>query len=79
MTTDAGGNSHTDVMLTCRACEQAGVRTTVIVAEMETRVPLLSVGEAVMQMEVPAEPGVRYLGFLSEQDKWGALAGAVTG
>jgi glycosyltransferase involved in cell wall biosynthesis len=28
------------------------------------------------QMEVPAEPGVRYLGFLSEQDKWGALAGA---
>ena len=34
VTTDAGGNSHTDVMLTCRACEQAGVRTTVIVAEM---------------------------------------------
>jgi len=28
------------------------------------------------QMEVPAEPGVRYVGFLSEQDKWGALAGA---
>ncbi|MGH3030243.1 MAG: glycine/sarcosine/betaine reductase component B subunit [Gaiellaceae bacterium] len=34
LTTDAGGNSHTDVMLTCRACERAGVRTTVIVAEM---------------------------------------------
>jgi glycosyltransferase involved in cell wall biosynthesis len=28
------------------------------------------------QMEVPPEPGVRYLGFLSEEDKWGALAGA---
>jgi glycosyltransferase involved in cell wall biosynthesis len=26
------------------------------------------------QMEVPEEPGVRYLGFLSEEDKWGALA-----
>jgi glycine reductase complex component B subunit alpha and beta len=34
VTTDAGGNSHTDVMLTCRACERTGVRTTVIVAEM---------------------------------------------
>ena len=34
ITTDAGGNSHTDVMLTCRACERAGVRTAVIVAEM---------------------------------------------
>jgi hypothetical protein len=34
VTTDAGGNSHTDTMLTCRACERAGVRTTVIVAEM---------------------------------------------
>lgn len=34
VTTDGGGNSHTDVMLTCRTCEQAGVRTTVIVAEM---------------------------------------------
>jgi hypothetical protein len=33
ITTDAGGNSHTDVMLTCRACEQAGIRTTVILAE----------------------------------------------
>ncbi len=28
------------------------------------------------QMVVPEEPGVRYLGFLSEEDKWGALAGA---
>ena len=27
VTTDAGGNSHTDVMLTVRACEQAGIRT----------------------------------------------------
>ncbi|MGH3047850.1 MAG: glycine/sarcosine/betaine reductase component B subunit, partial [Gaiellaceae bacterium] len=34
LATDAGGNSHTDVMLTCRACERAGIRTTVIVAEM---------------------------------------------
>jgi glycine reductase complex component B subunit alpha and beta len=34
VTTDAGGNSHTDVMLTVRACEQAGIRTTAIVAEM---------------------------------------------
>jgi glycine reductase complex component B subunit alpha and beta len=34
VTTDAGGNSHTDVMLTVRACERAGVRTAAIVAEM---------------------------------------------
>lgn len=33
VTTDAGGNSHTDTMLTCRACERAGIRTAVIVAE----------------------------------------------
>jgi glycine reductase len=33
ITTDAGGNSHTDVMLTCRACEEAGIKTTVILAE----------------------------------------------
>ena len=33
ITTDAGGNSHTDVMLTCRACEQAAIRTTVVLAE----------------------------------------------
>jgi hypothetical protein len=33
VTTDAGGNSHTDVMLTCRACEQLGIRTTVVLAE----------------------------------------------
>ena len=33
ITTDAGGNSHTDVMLTCRVCEQAGIRTTVVLAE----------------------------------------------
>jgi glycine reductase complex component B subunit alpha and beta len=34
ITTDGGGNSHTDTMLTCRACEGAGIRTAVIVAEM---------------------------------------------
>jgi glycine reductase len=34
VTTDAGGNSHTDTMLTVRACEEAGVRVTAIVAEM---------------------------------------------
>jgi len=34
VTTDAGGNSHTDTMLTVRACEQAGIRTVAIVAEM---------------------------------------------
>jgi glycine reductase len=33
VTTDAGGNSHTDTMLTVRACERAGIRTAVIVAE----------------------------------------------
>jgi glycine reductase complex component B subunit alpha and beta len=33
ITTDAGGNSHTDVMLTCRACEEAGIRTTLVLAE----------------------------------------------
>ena len=33
VTTDAGGNSHTDTMLTCRACERAGIRTVVIVSE----------------------------------------------
>lgn len=34
LTTDGGGNSHTDTMLTVRACEQLGIRTTVIIAEM---------------------------------------------
>jgi glycine reductase complex component B subunit alpha and beta len=34
ITADAAGNSHTDVMLTCRACEAAGIRTTVVLAEM---------------------------------------------
>ncbi|MEO8289928.1 MAG: glycine/sarcosine/betaine reductase component B subunit [Gaiellaceae bacterium] len=33
ITTDGGGNSHTDVMLTCRVCERAGIRTTVVLAE----------------------------------------------
>jgi glycine/sarcosine/betaine reductase component B subunit len=43
--TDAGGNSHTDTMLTCRACEQAGVRTAVIVSEetdLEATEPILT-------------------------------------
>lgn len=34
VTTDAGGNSHTDAMLTVRGCEEAGIKTTAIVAEM---------------------------------------------
>ena len=34
VTTDAGGNSHTDTMLTVRACEAAGIRTVALVAEM---------------------------------------------
>jgi Glycine/sarcosine/betaine reductase component B subunits len=45
ITTDAGGNSHTDTMLTCRACEQAGIRTAVIVAEetdLDTTEPVLT-------------------------------------
>jgi hypothetical protein len=45
ITTDAGGNSHTDTMLTCRACEQAGVRTAVIVSEetdLEATEPILT-------------------------------------
>ena len=32
-TTFAGGNSHTDTMLTVRACESLGIRTTAIVSE----------------------------------------------
>jgi sarcosine reductase len=45
ITTDAGGNSHTDTMLTCRACEQAGVRTAVIISEetdLEATEPILT-------------------------------------
>jgi glycine reductase complex component B subunit alpha and beta len=34
VTTDAGGNSHTDTMLTVRACERSGIRTVALVAEM---------------------------------------------
>jgi glycine reductase complex component B subunit alpha and beta len=33
VTTDGGGNSHTDSMLTVRALERAGIKTAVIVAE----------------------------------------------
>lgn len=34
VTTDAGGNSHTDTMLTVRACERAGIHTVALMAEM---------------------------------------------
>jgi glycine reductase complex component B subunit alpha and beta len=33
LTTFSSGNSHTDTMLTCQACERLGVRTTVVLAE----------------------------------------------
>jgi glycine reductase len=33
LTTFASGNSHTDTMLTCRACEELGIRTAVLLAE----------------------------------------------
>jgi glycine reductase len=45
ITTDAGGNSHTDIMLTCRACERAGVKTVVVLAEetdLESTEPILT-------------------------------------
>jgi glycine reductase complex component B subunit alpha and beta len=45
ITTDGGGNSHTDTMLTCRACENAGARTSVIVCEetdLEATAPILT-------------------------------------
>ena len=34
VTTNGGGNAHTDTMLTVRACERAGVRAVAVVAEM---------------------------------------------
>jgi glycine reductase len=34
ITTEGGGNSHTDAMLTVRACERAGMASSVIAAEM---------------------------------------------
>jgi glycine reductase complex component B subunit alpha and beta len=34
VTTEGGGNSHTDTMLTVRACERLGIRTTALVCEM---------------------------------------------
>ncbi len=34
ITTDGGGNSHTDTMLTVRACEREGIRTVALVAEL---------------------------------------------
>jgi glycine reductase complex component B subunit alpha and beta len=49
ITTDAGGNSHTDVMLTCKSCEEAGIRTAVILAE-ETD---LDATEAILTDRVP--------------------------
>lgn len=33
LTTFSSGNSHTDTMLTCRACEELGVRTAVLIVE----------------------------------------------
>ena len=33
LTTFSSGNSHTDTMLTCRACERLGIRTVTLVAE----------------------------------------------
>jgi glycosyltransferase involved in cell wall biosynthesis len=42
--------------------------------ETGSKIDLLLAGGR--QMEIPEEPGIRYLGFLSESDKWGALAGA---
>ncbi len=86
VTTDAGGNSHTDVMLTVRACEEVGVRTTAIVAEMADPestssgltdwVPeadsIVSAGNA--EQLVPAWEPARVLGGDTLLD--GALAGA---
>jgi glycine reductase len=67
VTTDAGGNSHTDTMLTVRACERAGVRTVALVAEMgglTDHVPeadcIVSVGNA--EEYVPAWRPERVLG-----------------
>jgi glycine reductase complex component B subunit alpha and beta len=67
VTTDAGGNSHTDTMLTVRACEHAGIRTVAVVAEMgglTDHVPeadaIVSVGNA--EELVPAWRPERVLG-----------------
>jgi glycosyltransferase involved in cell wall biosynthesis len=42
--------------------------------ETESTLELLLVGGK--QMEIPDQPGVRYLGFLPDAEKWGAIAGA---
>jgi glycosyltransferase involved in cell wall biosynthesis len=42
--------------------------------ETDSRLQLVLVGGK--QMDIPEEPGIRYAGFLSEAEKWGALAGA---
>lgn len=34
ITVESGGNSHTDAMLTCQACEKMDIKTTIIVGEM---------------------------------------------
>jgi glycine reductase len=67
VTTDAGGNSHTDTMLAVRACERLGVRTVAMVAEMgglTDHVPeadaIVSVGNA--EEYVPAWQPERVLG-----------------
>jgi glycine reductase len=74
ITTDAGGNSHTDSMLTCRACERAGVRTAVIIAEetdLDATEPILTdwvpeadciVSTGNLEELVPAWPPERVLG-----------------
>jgi glycosyltransferase involved in cell wall biosynthesis len=42
--------------------------------ETQTSLELVLVGGKMM--EIPEEPGIRYVGFLSEAEKWSALAGA---
>jgi len=62
ITTDGGGNSHTDVMLTCRACESAGIRTAVVLAE-ETD---LDATEAILTDWVPEADCIVSTGNLEE-------------
>jgi glycine reductase complex component B subunit alpha and beta len=67
VTTDGGGNSHTDTMLTVRACEREGIRAVALVAELgglTDHVPeadaIISVGNA--EELVPAWPPTRVVG-----------------
>jgi glycine reductase len=50
VTTDAGGNSHTDTMLTVRACERAGIRTVALVAEMGGLTDHVSEADAIVSV-----------------------------